>query len=134
VLDCGGQDAPISDNTLKHLSYISPNETELLRLDPTIEIGEHFSLEVAAEEIRKKLISKHPNLKVLLKLGSKGSAIITPELAVQGDVVTSLNPDVLKDFKIVDTVGAGDCFTGAFSVRHSELDWSDKKKWSENYR
>jgi ribokinase len=34
----------------------------------------------------------------------------------------------------VDTVGAGDCFTGAFAVRHSELDWSDKTKWENNYR
>jgi sugar/nucleoside kinase (ribokinase family) len=31
----------------------------------------------------------------------------------------------MEDFKIIDTVGAGDCFTGAYAVKHSELDWSD---------
>ena len=37
-----------------------------------------------------------------------------------------LNPQVLKDYKIIDTVGAGDCFTGAFTVKHSELDWQNQ--------
>lgn len=45
----------------------------------------------------------------------------------------SSNEEVLKDFKIVDTVGAGDCFTGAFAVKHSELDWSDHSKAEQNY-
>ena len=31
-------------------------------------------------------------------------------------------------------MGAGDCFTGAFAVKHSELDWSDPSKREENYR
>jgi len=35
--------------------------------------------------------------------------------------VSTLNPKALDAYKIVDTVGAGDCFTGAFAVRHSEL-------------
>lgn len=119
ILDCGGQDVPISDRILSHLTYISPNETELLRIDPTIQIGDDFVLEDAAQEIRLKLLKSYPNLKVLLKLGSKGSAIITSELAVQGHSVTIVNTEILKDYKIVDTVGAGDCFTGAFAVRHS---------------
>jgi ribokinase len=119
ILDCGGQDVPISDRILSHLTYISPNETELLRIDPTMQIGEEFVLEDAAQEIRSKLLASYPNLKVLLKLGSKGSAIITTDLAVQGHSATAINSEVLKDYKIVDTVGAGDCFTGAFAVKHS---------------
>jgi sugar/nucleoside kinase (ribokinase family) len=43
------------------------------------------------------------------------------------------NEEVLKDFKIIDTVGAGDCFTGAFAVKHSELDWTVKENHSNNY-
>ncbi len=39
VLDCGGQDSPISDELLDNITYISPNETELKRIDSTIEIG-----------------------------------------------------------------------------------------------
>jgi ribokinase len=63
---------------------------------------------------------------VLLKLGSKGSAIITKDISSWGKTVTMVNPQVLKDYKIIDTVGAGDCFTGAFTVKHSELDWDYK--------
>lgn len=82
------------------------------------------NLDSVVDEIRGKLLAKHPKLRVLLKLGSKGSAIITPTVFVKGDVVTAINKTVLSDYKIIDTVGAGDCFTGAFAVRHSELDWS----------
>lgn len=71
---------------------------------------------------------------MLLKLGSKGSAIITSEVAVRGDVVTSINKAILSEYKIVDTVGAGDCFTGAFAVRHSELDWASPENREANYR
>ena len=35
-LDCGGQDEPISEKTLNHITYISPNETELLRIDSSL--------------------------------------------------------------------------------------------------
>lgn len=60
--------------------------------------------------------------------------MITLEHAVMSQTVSSLNPKVLDDYKIVDTVGAGDCFTGAFAVKHSELDWSDKSKEATNYQ
>jgi ribokinase len=71
---------------------------------------------------------------VLLKLGSKGSAIITKDIFVKGEVVTQINHNILNDYKIIDTVGAGDCFTGAFAVKHSELDWSNAETASANYR
>lgn len=35
--------------------------------------------------------------------------------------VTGVNGEILKDYEILDTVGAGDCFTSAFFVRFSEL-------------
>jgi len=122
ILDCGGRDDPISENLLNYLTYISPNETELLRIDESI------NKENVVEEIRKKLIEKHPNLRVLLKLGSHGASIITKDYYVQCEVATKVNPHVLDEYKIIDTVGAGDCFTGAFAVRHSELDWSNSEQ------
>jgi ribokinase len=135
ILDCGGRDDPISDELLDNITYISPNETELLRLDSSIVIPEDkLDLEAIAGEIRGKLLAKHPSLKVLLKLGSKGSAIVTSEVLVRGEVVTSINKSVLADYRIIDTVGAGDCFTGAFAVRHSELEWSDPSAREKNYR
>jgi ribokinase len=56
-------------------------------------------------------------LKVLLKLGVKGSTLITDTLAIHADVATKINPTCLQKYKIVDTVGAGDCFTSAFCVK-----------------
>ena len=34
MLDCGGRDETLPDELLKNLDFISPNETELLRLLP----------------------------------------------------------------------------------------------------
>jgi ribokinase len=64
ILDCGGRDDPIPEELLQNLDYISPNQTELARLDPTI------NLDDIVNEVRNKLISKYPKLKVLLKEGS----------------------------------------------------------------
>ena len=36
IMDCGGRDDEIPEEMLNYLDYISPNETELLRIDPTI--------------------------------------------------------------------------------------------------
>lgn len=58
-------------------------------------------------------------MKVLLKLGSKGSAIITQSVYEVCPVVTKINPEVLDEYKIIDAVGAGDCFTAAYAVMHS---------------
>ena len=36
IMDCGGRDDNIPDEMLDYIDYISPNETELLRIEPTI--------------------------------------------------------------------------------------------------
>lgn len=64
-------------------------------------------------------MTKHPKLRVLLKLGKRGAAIITNEVLVKGPSATRINKAILDDYKIIDTVGAGDCFTGAFAVKHA---------------
>jgi sugar/nucleoside kinase (ribokinase family) len=56
-------------------------------------------------------------LKVILKLGVKGSTLITDKIHIHADVATKINPQCLHKYKIVDTVGAGDCFTSAFCVK-----------------
>lgn len=60
-----------------------------------------------------------------MKLGSKGSTLITDKIAIHGDVATKINKKVLEKYKIIDTVGAGDCFTSAFCVKLMESDWTD---------
>ena len=54
--------------------------------------------------------------------------------AIKAEVVTHVNKEVLNDYKIVDTVGAGDCFTGAFAVRHSQLYWETPGTHAKNYQ
>lgn len=103
MLDCGGADDEISEELMKNLTFISPNTTELLRIDPTIDSNSAS----VVKEIRDKLISKYPGLTFILKMGSKGSRVITDKLDVYVNVITKLNPSVLDHFKIIDTVGAG---------------------------
>lgn len=40
MLDCGGRNDHIPTVLLSNLDYISPNETELLRIDPDIDIND----------------------------------------------------------------------------------------------
>ena len=56
-----------------------------MRIDPNIDTNN------IVEEIRNKLIAKYKNLKVLLKLGSNGSMIITDKICVSADVATKRN-------------------------------------------
>ena len=85
------------------------------------------------EEIRKKIISKYKNLKFILKLGGRGSAVITDTLYIEVPVVTALNEKIKEDFTIVDTVGAGDCFTSAFTVKLLEQNW-EEGNWEQIYK
>lgn len=85
VLDCGGRDDILSPELLSNLDYISPNETELLRIDPDVKVDN------VVEEIRTKIISKYPNLKFILKKGGKGSAVVTDCIHIEVPVVTALN-------------------------------------------
>jgi sugar/nucleoside kinase (ribokinase family) len=103
MLDCGGTDEEISAELMNNLDFISPNTTELLRIDPTIDSDK----DNVVESIREKLIKKYPNLTFILKMGSKGSRVITDKLNVYVNAITKINPSVLDHYKIIDAVGAG---------------------------
>lgn len=47
---------------------------------------------------------------------------------MHGNVATKINKHVLDKYKIIDTVGAGDCFTSAFCAKVLETDWTDQTK------
>jgi sugar/nucleoside kinase (ribokinase family) len=79
------------------------------------------SHEHAREEIHA-FIRTHPSLRVLLKRGEFGSTMFYRN---QEDQIAEVHKDAydFKDFpelKLVDTTGAGDCFTGAFAVKMLE--------------
>lgn len=102
VLDCGGADADVDPDLLKHLTIISPNESELANLTgmPTENEDEVLA---AARKVQEKGVDV-----VLAKLGTKGSLLVQTDKVVQQGII--------KADKVVDTTGAGDCFTGAVAV------------------
>jgi len=64
----------MSDEYLDLIDILSPNDTELERI-----IGE---LTIDEKVIREKLLTRHPKLKILLKLGKNGAAILTKDIHV----------------------------------------------------
>lgn len=114
VLDFGGRDEPLPEEMISYLDIISPNQTELARL---LKIDES---QINEQLIKEKLVQSHPNLKVLLKQGSKGSTIITKDFSVSVNSAGNYNPEILKEYSILNTVGAGDCLDGAFAVAYFE--------------
>jgi ribokinase len=114
ILDVGGVDKPLSTELLGLLDVISPNKTELKRiLNRQINVSDHSELLEAVNDMRK--ISNNSALCVLLKLGSKGCLFVD-----QNNLITVQNAFNLSDMPIVDTTGAGDCFTAAFVTQLAE--------------
>ncbi|KAK9812771.1 hypothetical protein WJX72_003419 [[Myrmecia] bisecta] len=102
LLDCGGMEGPISEDLLKLLSVLSPNETELARMTgkPTESDSE---VEAAARQLLEQGVDT-----VLVKRGSQGSMLVTGR--------DNIKQPIFKVDKVIDTTGAGDCYTGAYSV------------------
>jgi ribokinase len=90
--------APLPDKVFSRTAWFTPNETEAL-----LYTSPNASPETAASELIAKGLSG-----VVLKRGSEGAYVATAQ---------GLNASV-KPFpvKVIDTVGAGDCFNGAFAV------------------
>jgi ribokinase len=95
----------ISDDVLKLVSIITPNESEA-ELITGIPITDEYAVKKTAAFLHKKGINK-----VVLTLGKRGAYWSTGE--GEGFVAT---PSVTT----VDTTAAGDCFSGALAVALSE--------------
>lgn len=112
ILDVGGRDEPLSEELLQNVDILSPNETELERvIGRKVESHEHARQEVHT------FMKSHPAIRVLLKQGEFGSTMFYFEDGEIKEVHKEAYD--FKDFpglNLVDTTGAGDCFTGAFAV------------------
>lgn len=102
VLDCGGDDAPLPAGLLALIDVLSPNESELARLTglPT---GDEAQVLAAARALQALGVGT-----VLVKLGARGCLLVPrsgPPIRQAAFTVP-----------VVDTTGAGDCFTGAYTV------------------
>ncbi|CAN1140614.1 RBSK [Linum perenne] len=103
ILDAGGVDTPIPAELLNAVDIFSPNETELSRItgmstESFEQIGE------AVEKCHEMGVKQ-----VLMKLGSKGSALF-----VEGE--KPMKQPIIPAARVVDTTGAGDTFTASFAV------------------
>jgi len=107
LLDAGGVDAPLSPELLQHVTLVSPNETELARLTglPTASLTE---VDAAARKLMTGVGGGGGG--VLVKLGREGSMLLP------GASATPIRQMCIPAPQVVDTTGAGDCFTAAFAV------------------
>jgi ribokinase len=114
ILDMGGADTPLTTELLSLLDIISPNKTELRRiLNREINTKDKDELIKAVEEMRT--ISKNASLCLLLKRGSKGCLFIDKQ-----NNIYEQDAFKLPDMPIVDTTGAGDCFTASFVTQYMQ--------------
>lgn len=91
----------ISDEIYQMIDYITPNETELLRLSGT-EDSSVEGLERGAEVLLEKGVKK-----VIVTMGDNGALLVSQE---GKQIFAALTVEA------VDTTAAGDCFNGAFAV------------------
>lgn len=103
-LDAGGVEGPIAPALLPCLALLSPNETELARLTgmPT---GSIDQVQAAAETLMELGVQS-----VLVKLGADGS------LLLPGRGQQPIRQHAIRAPQVVDTTGAGDCFTAAYAA------------------
>jgi ribokinase len=96
---------PLSDELLRHITILTPNETEAAMLAGTRIQGSRGLSNVA-----ERLLAKGPRA-VLITIGAKGAFVATAE-----------KNQVVPAFKVkpVDTTGAGDAFNGALAVALAE--------------
>jgi ribokinase len=103
VLDAGGDDGAVPAELLPLLAVLSPNESELARLTglPTTDDAQVLA---AARALQARGVGT-----VLVKLGGRGCLLVPPAPGV---------PVAQPAFRVpvVDTTGAGDCFTAAYVV------------------
>lgn len=103
VLDAGGAEEPLSPDLLRHVTILSPNETELARLT-----GEPAETPDQVAAAAATLLQQGVD-QVLVKLGAQGAMLVRRE-----------GPPLVQPCfnvpRVVDTTGAGDTFTAAYAV------------------
>ena len=118
VLDAGGKLGKVSQELLQNVDLISPNEVEIEEIS-----GVKGNVELAAREL-VALGIKH----VLVKLGSLGSLYV----GCLGENRQSCFS--VDGMEILDTCGAGDCFTAAFVTRILEIGTNELESWKDAMR
>ena len=95
----------LPDDILSKIDYLTPNETELLKLTGKAEFSEE-NIREGAQELLQKGVQN-----VLVTLGDKGVMLVNR---------AGINLYPTRKVNAVDTTAAGDCFNGAFVVGLAE--------------
>lgn len=95
----------LPDDIWKDIDYLTPNETELLKLSGRDGLSMD-SISAGAKDLVRKGVKN-----VIVTLGDKGVLLVT-------ETVEVLYPT--RKVKALDTTAAGDCFNGAFVTGLSE--------------
>lgn len=117
ILDAGGADGPLSAELLAAVDVLSPNETELARIT-----GLPTDSDDQAVAASKALLDRPGSgvAAVITKLGARGSIFVgDPALGAGQDAGrrTAWFQPAFPVAEVVDTTGAGDCFTAAVGAR-----------------
>ena len=121
ILDAGGVDAPIPADLLACVDVLSPNETELARLTGVSSGGGGGSADTGSEAGAvagaQALLASAPGLAaVLVKRGAAGSLLVERGGRGETGTTTVTVQPAAPVRTVVDTTGAGDCFTAAYAV------------------
>lgn len=108
VLDVGGADGEVAPELLALCTCVSPNETELARMTglPT---DDEDQVLTAARALVDRGVAE-----CVVKLGARGC------MRVGSDGAEPLWQEAFPVAEVIDTTGAGDCFTAAYSVACAE--------------
>lgn len=127
LLDMGGADIPMDPELMENVDIVSPNNTELDRI---LDFEDGATLDEKVTTFMKR----YPGTDMLFKRGADGATYFANKQnhhmdASIDDVEEGLydltersafNFDNYDGMELVDTTGAGDCFTAAFAVAQLE--------------
>ena len=127
LLDMGGADVPMDPELMENVDIISPNNTELNRI---LDFEKNSSL----DEKITVFMKRYPGTDMLFKRGADGATYFANKQYHHMDASinnveegvydlterSAVNFDSHEGIELVDTTGAGDCFTAAFAVAQLE--------------
>jgi sugar/nucleoside kinase (ribokinase family)/sugar phosphate isomerase/epimerase len=127
VLDCGGEDRPISSEMLKLCDFVMPNETELRRLVESLPRSSalddmHFAMDsqLSNSDVLKlaAVVLWNGARNVVVTRGKYGSTWVSLPANEAADLESLLthHEAAFLDDKVVDETGAGDCYRAGFVV------------------
>ena len=88
-------------------------------------VSSKYDIDGALQLLRSKAVGLNESASLLLKMGEKGAMFVTPKMEKVEQSAMELKED-----QIVDTTGAGDCFTGSFAVEFIRQQ-KQKKIWGK---